>query len=377
MSEVSAARGSSGLRFVSTFSGCGGACLGLEMAGFQPLWASEFVEAARDVYALNHPGVPVDDRDIRQVTADDIMHATGLVPGELDLFEGSPPCKSFTPAAHTGDNAREKGWGKERHYSDEHEQQTDDLFFEYVRLLRGLRPRAFIAENVPGLVQGMARGYFKEILQALTDCGYRTRALMLDAQWLGVPQARKRLIFFGLRDDVPGELPDIRPLPYRRGVREACADLVDGEIIAWVRTDRRRRLSDDSIPLLYFDPETPSCTIVAQVNRSFSNPSFYDCGLLVRPPGCTEDLSIRPEWIHGVEPQKESKYFATYKPRAPGGVEPEPYTDEQLKRVCSFPDDFELAGAPKQRWERLGRAVPPLMYRAVGEAVRRTLEAAR
>ena len=100
-------------------------------------------------------------------------------------------------------------------------QRTDDLFFEYARLLKGLLPKCFVAENVSGLVKGVAKGYFLEILAALKGSGYRVEAGLLDAQWLGVPQTRQRLIFVGVREDLglPPAFP--RPLPYRYSVREA------------------------------------------------------------------------------------------------------------------------------------------------------------
>ena len=107
MSDVARVRGTNGLRVVSTFSGCGGSCLGFEMAGFEVIWASEFVPAAREVYELNHPGVILDDRDVREVKPEDVRRAIGLRAGELDVLEGSPPCASFSTAGK-----REKGWGK-------------------------------------------------------------------------------------------------------------------------------------------------------------------------------------------------------------------------------------------------------------------------
>ena len=76
-----------------------------------------------------------------------------------------------------------------------------------------LRPKAFVAENVAGLVRGVARGYFKRILAALKEPGYRVEARLLDAQWLGVPQTRQRLIFVGVRDDLGARR---RPSPAAR-----------------------------------------------------------------------------------------------------------------------------------------------------------------
>ena len=102
-----------GYSAVSTFSGCGGSSLGYKMAGFRVLWASEFIPAAQDTYRANHPATILDTRDIRNVQASDILDAIGMKPGELDLFDGSPPCASFSTAGK-----REAGWGKVKAYSD-------------------------------------------------------------------------------------------------------------------------------------------------------------------------------------------------------------------------------------------------------------------
>jgi len=215
MAEV-AATPRNGLKILSTFSGAGGSCLGFRMAGFEVLWASEFVEAAREVYAANAgPGTVLDGRDIRLVDPVEVLDELGLAVGELDVLEGSPPCASFSTAGK-----RSAHWGKVKKYSDT-EQRTDDLFFEYVRFLRAMRPRAFVAENVSGLVKGVAKGYFLEVLAAMKGCGYRVEARLLDAQWLGVPQQRQRIIFVGAREDLGVDPAFPSPLPYRYSVRDA------------------------------------------------------------------------------------------------------------------------------------------------------------
>src|SRR5687767_12534658 len=101
-----------GFTAVSTFSGCGGSSLGYKMAGFRVLWANEFIPAAQEVYRANHPATILDTRDIRTVQPEDILDAIKLKPGQLDLFDGSPPCASFSTAG-----AREAGWGKVKKYS--------------------------------------------------------------------------------------------------------------------------------------------------------------------------------------------------------------------------------------------------------------------
>jgi hypothetical protein len=96
-----------GFTAVSTFSGCGGSSLGYKLAGFRVAWASEFIPAAQETYRANHPATILDCRDIREVKAEDILAATGLAVGEIDLFDGSPPCASFSTAG-----IREDGWGQ-------------------------------------------------------------------------------------------------------------------------------------------------------------------------------------------------------------------------------------------------------------------------
>ena len=107
----------------------------------------------------------------------------------------------------------EDGWGKVRKYSDT-KQRTDALFWEFARIVRGVRPKVFIAENVSGLARGVAKGYFKLILAELSK-GYRVESRMIDAQWLGVPQRRRRIIFMGVREDLVIEHRWPKPLPYR------------------------------------------------------------------------------------------------------------------------------------------------------------------
>lgn len=206
MSEIARIK-PNGLKVISTFAGGGGSSLGYRMAGFKVLWASEFIDAARDVYQANAaPGTIVDGRDIREVDPVEIMRTVGIAPGELDILDGSPPCLSFSTAGK-----REAGWGEVKKYSDK-AQRTDDLFFEFIRFVRAIRPKVFVAENVSGLVKGTAKGYFIEILREMKACGYRVNAQLLDAQWLGVPQQRQRIIFVGVRDDLGIEPVHPKPL---------------------------------------------------------------------------------------------------------------------------------------------------------------------
>lgn len=357
---------------VSSFSGAGGSCLGFEWAGYEVLWASEFVEAAREVYRLNHPGVPVDERDIRKVTAADVLKATGLREGELDVFEGSPPCASFSMAGK-----REKAWGEKKKYS-ETSQVTDDLFFEYARILDGLAPRAFVAENVTGLVRGQAFGYFKAIIQKLRECGpgYRVIAFNLDASWLGVPQRRKRIVFVGVRADLEKDPVAPKPLSYQYSIADALPWLGESRVIH----DTSGAWSSGDVT------EKPAPTFTVGIDGR--NVDHF--GVHPPPPdSLLEGTAIGREAKKLRPGQQSERYFNLIRPRASepsptitqtagqrgaAGVihptEPRKFTIQELRRLSGFPDDFELTGTYRQQWERLARAVPPPMMRAVAETLR-------
>jgi DNA (cytosine-5)-methyltransferase 1 len=295
------------------------------------LWASEFIDAARDVYNANKaPYTIVDGRDIRDVDPSEVLEKIDMKPGELDLLDGSPPCASFSAVGK-----KDKGWGENKKYSDK-VQRTDDLFFEYVRFVRAIQPRVFVAENVAGLVKGAAKGYFLDILRELKACGYRVEARLLDAQWLGVPQQRERLIFVGVREDLGRNPAFPTPLGYRYSMREAFEGL---QAPVEPETDISRYAIGDAYDWL--TPGKWSDRFMSLGYRSLDEPSF------------TVTAQARSSTAGIVHPEEKRKFSIG-----------------ELKRICSFPDDFQLPVTYAQQYERLGRAVPPLMAAAIATAIR-------
>ncbi|GGO63153.1 restriction endonuclease subunit M [Nonomuraea cavernae] len=330
-----------GFNAISTFSGCGGSSLGYRMAGLRMLWASEFIPAAADTYRANASEHTVlDTRDIRQVTAKDILDTVNLKAGEIDLMDGSPPCAAFSTSGK-----REAGWGVVKTYSDTR-QRVDDLFFEFTRLLGDLQPRTFVAENVAGLVQGTAKGYFKEILAALRRPGYRVSAKLLDAQWLGVPQRRHRLIFVGVREDLAMVPAHPKPLTYRYTVRDAVGDLPGAfdDLQNDPETGQPLTLRGYSVEKLWHElrPGEGHKLRTSLKRLSWDQP----CATIVARAGTAGTAAI-------THPDH---------PRYP--------TLAELRRLGGFPDDFVLTGNYYRRWERIGRAVPPVMMARIAETVR-------
>jgi len=302
-----------GLNVVSTFSGCGGTCLGYKMAGYRFLWANEFIPAAREVYALNHPDTILDGQDIRQVTPEAVLEAIGMTVGEVDVLEGSPPCAAFSSGGDL-----EQGWNQVRKYSDPR-QRTDDLFWEFARLVQGIQPKVFVAENVAGIARGVARGYFKQIYQMLCDCGYKVEARLLDAVWLGVPQTRQRVFIQGVREDL-GRSPTFpKPWPYSYTVAEVL----------------------------------PHIHSIENANGGPYQDHAYQT--TSRPMRTVQQW--RPVGVRLVENPRSHRRM----------------TIAELKPLCGFPRDFRLTGTYNRQWERLGRAVPPPMARAIAESIRQNL----
>ena len=326
-----------GFNVVSTFSGTGGSCLGYRMAGYRVLWANEFIPAAQECYKANHPDSILDKRDVRQIKPEDILEATGLGIGEIDIFDGSPPCAAFSESGK-----KEKGWGSAKKYSDT-TQRVDDLFFEYARLIKGTQPKIFIAENVSGLVKGVAKGYFLQILEALKSCGYDVRCRLLDARWLGVPQTRQRTIFVGVRNDI--KICPVHPIPltYSYVARDAISNIDDD-------TSSFHPLPDGKILALYNESKRIGSSYFYEAHQNlYGRPSFFN--------------HKRLRWEHPSYTICQGTQ-CTYHPDLPRSL-----TINEVKRVCAFPDDFILKGTFAQQWERLGRAVPPLMMKAIASTV--------
>jgi DNA (cytosine-5)-methyltransferase 1 len=359
-----------GYKVASTFSGAGGSCTGYRMAGYRVVWANEFVPAAQNSYKANAaPDSILDGRDVKTVTAADILTATGLQKGELDLFDGSPPCQAFSTAGK-----REKGWGKDKQYEHGARQKNEELFTEYIRLLDGLQPKVFVAENVSGLIKGTAKGFFLEILQGLKDCGYNVKTRLLDAQWLGVPQQRQRIIFVGVRNDL-GLAPVFpKPLSYRYSVRDACPDI--GKVIH----DTSGLYGAGNVT------ERPSPAVTVGVNSINSNhfqvhtlpPSRLKAGaygvrdveldapsptVTIASPGNDLAVPYLPEDDKPCRPVTGDDSFGSR------GIVKRKFTIAELKRICAFPDDFILTGSYAQQWERLGNSVPPVMMYHIAKTI--------
>jgi len=319
---------------VSLFAGGGGSSTGYRMAGGKVLAINEFIPEAINTYRANWPDTTILPGDVRKLTPEQILTEIGKAVGELDLLDGSPPCSAFSTAG-----AREKGWGKTKKYSDSEQKNVEDLFFEYIRILRGTMPKVFVAENVSGLAKGTAKGYLNEILRELRISGYQVSCKILDAKWLGVPQSRARAIFVGVREDLwrPEFHDKLHPAPKSSIVNltDAFKGLTFSEIDK-VETDIKKysvyKLLQD-VPMGGAHPKRFS--LKKAHPQSYSQCITATNGSIGAANACHWDNRA--------------------------------FTVSEVKRIMSVPDDYVLTGTYQQQVERLGRMVAPLMMKAVAD----------
>jgi DNA (cytosine-5)-methyltransferase 1 len=191
---------------IDLFSGCGGLTLGLKRAGFRVVGAIDLDPLAVETYKANHKRVVIWPQDIRALSVAEVMHRLKLRRGELDLLAGCPPCQGFSTMATLNGPAIQ-------------DDPRNDLIFEFVRFVRGLRPKAVMLENVPGLAKDRRTEYLVEALEAM---GYRCKRDVLDAANYGVPQRRRRFILLAGRR---AQIPFARMARRKRSVREAFRKL--------------------------------------------------------------------------------------------------------------------------------------------------------
>lgn len=314
---------------ISTFAGAGGSTLGYSMAGYRELLAIEWDDNAVATFKLNFPDVPVYHGDIAEISIAQCFELANIKAGELDVLDGSPPCQGFSTV------------GK-RIMND----QRNNLFREYVRLLRGLQPKVFVMENVSGMVKGKMKLIFAEIMRELKASGYQVKACLMNAMYFHTPQSRERVIFIGVRNDL-GKQPSH---PKAQGRPFVVKDAI-AQMAVPVAMAPEMVLQDNRLTRLY-DRIKPgqSAEVVSIKGRNFSNMRKPHPG----KPMFTIPKSVSNRGAFSVTHWSEKRLLSI----------------PELKRLSSFPDNFQMTGGFIDQWARIGNSVPPLFMRAIAEHIR-------
>ena len=196
---------------IDLFSGCGGMSLGFKMAGFHSIFASDIDENAGNTFKRNFPDTPFLIADICQITKGDVDKITGgVIP---DIIIGGPPCQGFSLANKRRNTIKDDPRNK--------------LFYQFVKFIDWYSPKAFVMENVKGLLSMQKGQVIKTIIEEFTNAGagYNVEYKVLRASDFGVPQMRERVIVIGIRKDLDIRPSYPRPIEGYVTVDDAISDL--------------------------------------------------------------------------------------------------------------------------------------------------------
>lgn len=340
------------------FCGAGGLSYGFEKAGYNILLGIDNDAKALETFRANHTGAQSICGDITEVTFE--RDIKPLIDGKkIDVIIGGPPCQGFSLSGP-------------RNFDD----PRNKLYLSYIRLVEEIQPRAFVIENVPGLV-GLFNGQVKDnIIARFTEMGYDVVYKIMCAADYGVPQNRKRVVFVGTKKGEtqyiypqPNDqivtcemaLSDLPPLEYELGteVQAYATSPQNGyqELMRSNSADVRNHIaathSEKVQHIISLVPDGGNYKSLPEEYRESRNFHVAWTRFASQKPAPTIDTGHRHHFHY--------KYN-----RVP--------TVRECARLQSFPDDFHFIGNKTQQFRQVGNAVPPLMAQRIADQLRLTLE---
>jgi DNA (cytosine-5)-methyltransferase 1 len=343
---------------VSLFSGCGGLDLGLRQAGFDTAVCVEMSADSCESLRANAVAPHIIEREIANVTGDEILAAAGIKKGELDLLAGGPPCPPYS---------------KSRFYRKEKPRAlgdpTSDTLFQYLRMLDELRPKVFLLENVPGLAYKVHADAINAVLTRAAALGYQVQYEVLNAANYGVPQIRERLFIVGVQPGFEFMFPrptHAEPASQLSLVEAADPWITAGDVLSDQDTednagDEGHYAGGQFNSLLAQIPPGDNYLFFT-AKRGHPNPLFkwrsrYWSFLLKLSPD-------KPAW--------------TIQARRSNNMGPFHWRNRilrisEIKRLQTFPDEYTIAGNVESAWRQIGNAVPPKLTQVLGTQIAKAL----
>lgn len=329
------------------FCGAGGLSLGFEQAGFTILGGVEWDKAAFKTHKFNFPFGKEYCGDIKDIRDDQILENFK----DVDVIVGGPPCQGFSSA-----NRHDK----------EEDDPRNQLFFEYLRFIRLLNPKAFLIENVKEILT-KNKGYAKNrILELTEEMGYTVSVKVLQASDYGVPQRRRRAVFVGIRKDLNKvfDFDKLETVKQEVTVYDALRDIINPE-------DRTSNAfldyAKDSKFLENHNPKFPCEKVQRRMSfvpqgGNWKNvpPELWDTQRDNRHSSAYRRLKMDEPSI--TIDTGHMNYFHPLEHRTP--------TVRESARLQSFPDSFIFVGTQSDQLRQVGNAVPPLMAKALATEIK-------
>lgn len=350
------------LNVLDMFCGCGGLSLGFEQTGkFKIIAGVDNYTDALNTFELNHHGAKGLNIDLfSESFIDDIK--TGLNNKVVDVIIGGPPCQGFSLTGL-------------RNFDD----KRNTLYLAMVKTVQELRPKAFLIENVPGLVNCYKGQVKDEIIKRFTELGYKVQYKILTAADYGVPQTRRRVFFVGIRNDIIKDFAYPEPkLTSENYITTAsaisdlpeCIQDLGQETSTYDKppaTEYQKLMRGTSDILYNHVASAHSQKVIDVISQVPDGGNYKDL-----PPGVGESRKFHVAWTR-YNSRKPSNTIDTghrnhfhYKlNRVP--------TVRENARLQSFPDNFKVTGSKTSQFRQIGNAVPPLLAQALAECLADTL----
>ena len=328
---------------LSLFSGVGGLDLGFEKAGFNIVAANEIDKSTYKTFEHNFPKTKLFKKSIKKLKENEINF-------KVDGIIGGPPCQSWSEA------------GKQLGIKDD----RGKLFYDYVRLLKALKPKFFLAENVSGMLHKKHNQSVKRIINKFKSIGYDVKMQLLDANDFNVPQNRKRVFIIGFRKDLSINFyfPQINILKKNKTLKDAIKDLKDALPALKFNKTRGINIKQNKIQNNeYMTGNFSSIYMSRNRVRSWDEPSFtIQAGGRHAPihPDAPKMIKI------GKDKMKFDKKFKKKYRRL---------SIRECARVQTFPDDFIFIYENlSDGYKMIGNAVPVNLANVLAAEISKYLE---
>lgn len=328
------------MNLVSLFTGAGGLDLGFKKAGFRTILANEFDKSICPTFRRNFPEVNLVEGDIRNISFPEIVKE------KIDGIIGGPPCQSWSEA------------GSLRGIEDARGQ----LFYEYIRALKELKPRFFVAENVPGMLAERHSCAVKNFLRMFDEAGYHVSMKILNANDFGVPEERYRVFYVGFRKDLGvSEFTFPRPYKYKPVLRDCIWDLKDNAVPA---LEKNRSNNGECVVRNheYFTGSFSTIFMSRNRVRQWDEPAFT-----VQASG--RQCQLHPQAPRMIKVETNKQIFVPGKENLYRRM-----SVREVARIQGFPDDFEfIYDKVDFGYKMVGNAVPVELAFAVASQIKKTL----
>lgn len=346
-------------RVLDLFCGAGGLSLGFKLAGFQIVGGIDFQQDAIYTHEKNFKNSISICGDIKEIKDDKVRE---LFENKVDIIIGGPPCQGFSA-------------GNRQQIEND---PRNKLFFEFIRFVRILQPKAVVIENVRQILtkdKGFAQNKIFEILEEL---GYNVDVRVLTASDYGVPQNRNRAVFIGLKKEFGKiDYDMIKKVSSRVTVKEAIGELYELEnrntniITVKPLTKFQKYVRSKDNMIFNHDIKYPNQEVQDRMNFVPQGGNWQNVPENMWKTKRSNRHSSAYRRLDETKPSitidtGHMNYFHPLYNRVP--------TVRESARLQSFPDDFIFVGTPTSQLRQVGNAVPPLMAKAVAELIKETLE---